>query len=148
MALCEPEWHKLWPAPIVPDLSSPPKGRNYRTKSTHRLSDSSSDENNAKKHKMDKSDQSDQSDKSESPDESSQNNKSDKSNKSEKSDNESEKSDKSDRQLSPEKSKTGKVPLKPRYEKPKPARSSSKSSENSTVYRIASIFNTQKKTTK
>ena len=114
----EPEWHRLWPAPNVPDLSSLPKGRNYGIKETHKLSDSSSDESDAKKHKLDKSDQSDK----------------------------SEKSDKSDKPLSPEKSKTGKVQQKSKSEKV--LQSSSKQSENSSVLRMASIFNTQKKSSK
>ena len=40
----EPEWHKLWSMPSVPDLTSPPKGRQYRHKNVHNMSDDSSDE--------------------------------------------------------------------------------------------------------
>ena len=50
----EPEWHKIWPVPSLPTLSSPPKGRSYKHKNIHKLStDSENAENDPKKKKHD-----------------------------------------------------------------------------------------------
>ena len=49
-----PEWHKIWPVPSLPTLTSPPKGRSYKHKNIHKLStDSENAENDPKKKKPD-----------------------------------------------------------------------------------------------
>ena len=50
----QPEWHKIWPVPSLPTLTSPPKGRSYKHKNIHKLStDSENDDNDHKKKKSD-----------------------------------------------------------------------------------------------
>ena len=50
----QPEWHKIWPVPSLPTLTSPPKGRSYKHKNIHKLStDSENAENDPKKKKPD-----------------------------------------------------------------------------------------------
>ena len=50
----QPEWHKIWPVPSLPTLTSPPKGRSYKHKNIHKLStDSENDDNDPKKKKHD-----------------------------------------------------------------------------------------------
>ena len=51
--ISQPQWHKLWPAPKLPELTSPPQGRNYTHKKDklHNISsdsDSSSQDHNKK----------------------------------------------------------------------------------------------------
>ena len=47
-----PEWHRIWPVPDLPILTSPPKGRCYNYKNVHNLlTDSENGENNPKKQK-------------------------------------------------------------------------------------------------
>ena len=55
-----PQWHKLWPAPKVPELTSPPQGRNYTHKKDklHNISldSDSSTQDHTKKQKLEDTD--------------------------------------------------------------------------------------------
>ena len=50
----QPDWHKIWPVPSLPTLTSPPEGRSYKHENIHKLStDSENDDNKHKKKKSD-----------------------------------------------------------------------------------------------
>ena len=50
--VASPEWHRIWPVPDLPRLTSPPKGRTYNHKNVQNLStDSENGENYHKKQK-------------------------------------------------------------------------------------------------
>ena len=51
----QPQWHKSWPTQPIPDLTSPPKGHQYKFKNVHNISSDS--ENMEQDHKKQKTEQ-------------------------------------------------------------------------------------------